>query len=97
MKSERPPDCRPHDGDLDAIKEGVANLVGRCAGVQSGESVLILNEAGQTDAQVADLMAQEVRAAGAECYALWAPSMDRGATVVPKVLLGALLAADKAI
>jgi hypothetical protein len=79
------------------IREGVANLVNNCAEVSSGESVLVLNENGKVDGEVADLIAEAVKAAGAECHVLWGEPIERGRPDLPKVLVGAMLSADKVI
>ncbi len=79
------------------VRVGVANLVNNCAEVSYGESVLLLNENGKVDAEVADLIADAVKAAGAECHVLWGEPLERGREDLPKVLVGAMLAADKVI
>ena len=79
------------------VREGVANLVNNCAEVRQGESVLVLNENGKVDAEVADLIAEAVKAAGAECHVLWGETIERGRQDLPKILVGAMLSADKVI
>ena len=79
------------------VREGVANLVNNCAEVSQGESVLILNENGKVDAEVADLIAEAVTAAGAECHVLWGETIERGRQDLPRILVGAMLSADKVI
>lgn len=81
----------------DRAREGVRNLVKECAEVQEGERVLILNEIGKVDPEIAELVADAVKAAGAEYYALWGETIERGRKDIPRVLLGAFLAADKVI
>ena len=38
------------------VKEGVANLIRNCVGVENGESILLLNENGAVDRDLVGLM-----------------------------------------
>ena len=49
---------------VDHVKEGVSNLVNHCAGVQKRDNVLILNEYGKVDPEVANLVVDAVKQAG---------------------------------
>jgi leucyl aminopeptidase (aminopeptidase T) len=81
----------------EAVREGVVNLVDRCAEVGRGERVLVLNENGKVSPEIATAIEKQVRARGAECYVLWGDSIDSQRTVLPKVLIAAFLAADKVV
>ncbi len=81
----------------DKVREGVQNLVNHCSEVQAGEAVLVLNEAGKVEPEIADLVAEATKAAGAETYVLWGETPDRSRPDIPKVLLSAFLSADKVI
>ena len=83
--------------DQAMVKEGVRNLVGNCAEVRKGENVLILNGFGAVDDEVATLLEETVSEAGAECHVLWGEPQERRASSIPKVVVGAILAADKFI
>lgn len=82
---------------MNDVRLGVQNLVERCAEVRSGESVLILNEYGKVEPEIATLIEEAVKATGAERYVLWGESLARDRRDIPRVLLGAFLAADKVI
>lgn len=81
---------------MEPIAEGVRNLVTNCAEIHSGERVLIINEQGAMDPDVADLIAEEVRAARADPEVRWAAPIERGAPV-PDELLRAIASSDKVI
>ncbi len=81
----------------DLIREGVRNLVSNCLDVQPGESILLLNERGRIAPELVDLMEEGVRQCRGECHSLWGETIERGQRTFPKVLLGALLSADKVI
>src|SRR5207249_10623959 len=49
---------------IDTAREGVRNLVENVARVQGGQRVLILSEYGKVERDVADLIADAVKAAG---------------------------------
>jgi hypothetical protein len=86
--------------DLDMvnnIQEGVRNLIAHCAEVQKGDEVLILNEYGKIDPDVADSITTAVKNSGAECHVLWGEGVERDRTSLPKVLVGAMLSARKVI
>jgi hypothetical protein len=75
----------------------VQNLVTHCAEVQKGENVLILNEYGKIDDEIAELIVEAVKATGADYHVMWGESLERGRRDLPKVLLGGILSADKVI
>ena len=78
------------------IREGVANLVRNCVGVEPGESVLLLNENGGVDHALVELMEEAVRAEGGTAYSLWVDPLT-GISEMPVVLGAAVLAADKLV
>ena len=80
--------------DPHAVHAGVANLVRRCAVVESGEAVLLLNERGAMSPELAELIEQEIAAAGGAPYSLWVDSLAR-AGELPRPVAGAVLGADK--
>lgn len=82
---------------MDKVREGVQNLVTHCAEVQKDDSVLILNEYGKVDDEIAGLILEAVKATGAEFHVMWGESIERGRRDVPKVVLGAFLSAGKVI
>lgn len=82
---------------MEQVKEGVWNLVRNCAEVKKGDSVLVLNEYDRVNGVVADLITEAVRQTGAEYHVMWGGSIERGRSSLPKVLVGALLSADKVI
>jgi hypothetical protein len=82
---------------MEMTREGVQNLVEHCGDVQQGDSVFILNEYRKVDTEVADLIAEAVKATGADYHVLWGESVERGRRDLPKVLVGAMLSADKVI
>ena len=53
------------------VQAGVNNLVRHCAAVERGESVLLLNERGAMDAELATLLEQAIAEAGGTPYSLW--------------------------
>jgi hypothetical protein len=79
------------------VQEGVSNLVNHCASVRAGENVLVLNEYGKADPEVAQLVTDAVKQTGAEYHVLWGEPIPRGSSDIPPVLLGAILACDKFI
>jgi len=81
----------------DQVKEGVWNLVAHCLDVQKGESVLLLNEYGKIDPELVGLIEDAVKECGAESHSLWGETIERGARSFSKVLVGAILSADKLI
>lgn len=44
---------------MDPVQEGVGNLVNNCAKVKPGESVLLINERGEADTDVVELIADD--------------------------------------
>lgn len=80
--------------DPHAVHAGVANLVRRCAVVENGEAVLLLNERGAMSPELAELIEQEIAAAGGTPYSLWVDSLAR-AGEFPRPVAGAVLGADK--
>lgn len=81
----------------DRVREGVQNLVNRCAEVQAGETVLVLNEVGKVEPEIAGLVEEAAKTAGAETYVLWGEVPNRSRREIPKLLLNAFLSADKVI
>lgn len=85
------------------VTDGVDNLVRNCSEVQRGEKVLIINEQGPMDREVADLITQAVRAAGGTAEVRWEEAAEGGGPggagggAVPEDLLKAIAAADKVI
>lgn len=79
------------------VREGIRNLVTNCAEVSAGENVLILDEYGNVDTEIADLIRDAVKESGASCYVMWGESLPRGSKTLPQVLVAAILAADKVI
>ena len=79
------------------VIEGIRNLVVNCAEVGSGEKVLILNEYGKVDTEIAELIRDAVKASGASYYEMWGEALPRGGKNLPEVLVAAILAADKVI
>ncbi|MEE8075658.1 MAG: hypothetical protein V3T60_08550 [Candidatus Binatia bacterium] len=82
---------------MEPIKEGVWNLVNNCAEVKKEDEVLILNEYGKVDEEIAALVTEAVKETKADFHVMWAESLERGRTSLPKVLIGAFLSADKVI
>lgn len=78
------------------VREGVANLVQNCVGVEKGEAVLLLNEHGGVDRDVVQLMEEAVRERGGTAYSLWIEPLG-GISEMPAVLGAAVLAADKLV
>lgn len=78
------------------VRDGVANLIRNCVGVEKGESVLLLNEQGGIDHALVELMEETVRASGGNAYSLWVEPL-MGVTEIPSVLGAAVLASDKLI
>ena len=76
------------------VQAGVNNLVRHCAAVERGESVLLLNERGGMDAELAALLEQAIAEAGGTPYSLWVDSLAR-AEELPRPVAGAVLGADK--
>ena len=76
------------------VQAGVNNLVRHCAAVERGESVLLLNERGAMDAELAALLEQAIAEAGGTPYSLWVDSLAR-AEELPRPVAGAVLGADK--
>lgn len=83
--------------DVERVKEGVWNLVNNCAEVQKGESVLIINGYGAVESEVARLIVEAVKEAGAQCHEMWGEPQERRAPSIPKVIIGAILGADRFI
>ncbi|MPZ14130.1 MAG: hypothetical protein GEU73_06845 [Chloroflexi bacterium] len=81
----------------DQVKEGVWNLVANCLDCQKGESVLLLNEYGKIAPELVGLIEDAVKESGVESHSLWGPTIGRGARSFSKVLVGALLSADKVV
>lgn len=82
--------------------EGVTNLVKNCAEVKPDERVVILNEQGSMDPEVADLIAAAVRAVGASVETLWAEAAEggpggMGGETMPDAVAAAIASADKVI
>jgi hypothetical protein len=82
---------------MEPKRDGVWNLVHNCAEVQKGDSVLILNEYGKIDPEVAELITEAVKATGADYHVLWGEPIAPHRTELPRVLIGAMLASDKVI
>jgi hypothetical protein len=82
---------------MEPVKEGVWNLVNNCAEVKKGDDVLILNETGKVDKELATLITDAVKESRAEYHVMWGESIGRSSAAIPKVLIGALLSADKVI
>ena len=82
---------------MEPVKEGVRNLVNHCAEVKKEDEVLILNEYGKVDKEIAALVTEAVKETKANYHVMWAESVERGRTSLPKVLIGAFLSADKVI
>ena len=82
---------------MDQLTEGVRNLVQQCAEVKDGDEVLILNEFGKVDEEIAKLIAEAVKATGAAYHVMWGESVERSAKALPKTLIGAILASAKII
>src|SRR5712692_10428560 len=82
---------------MDQIRDGVQNLVQQCAEVKDGDEVLILNEYGKVDEEIARLIAETVKASGAEYHVMWGESVERSAKALPKTLIGAILSSAKII
>ena len=80
--------------DREAVQAGVDNLVKHCAAVERGESVLLLNERGSLDPELAALIEQAIAEAGGAPYSLWVDSLAR-AGELPRPVAGAVLGADK--
>lgn len=78
-------------------RKGVHNLVENVAQVQRGQRVLILSQYGKVERDVAELIADAVKSAGAEYHVMWAEPLDMQTTEVPPVLMGAMRAADEVI
>ena len=78
------------------IREGVANLITNCVGVERGESILLLNENGGVNRDLVGLMEDAIRAEGGVAYSLWVDPLT-GISEMPAVLGGAVLAADKLV
>jgi len=62
---------------MEPVEEGIWNLVGRCAEAKKGEQILVLNERGKIEEEIADKIAEAVRESGADCFTLWADSVPR--------------------
>ena len=82
---------------MDQLTEGVRNLVQQCAEVKDGDEVLILNEYGKVDEEIAKLIAETVKATGAAYHVMWGESVERSAKALPKILIGAILSSAKII
>ena len=80
--------------DAAAVQAGVTNLIRHCATVEPGEAVLLLNERGAFDAELAALIEQAITEAGGVPYSLWVDSLAR-AEELPAPVAGAVLGADK--
>jgi hypothetical protein len=78
------------------VREGVQNLVNNCIGVESGETVLLLNENGAVDHDLVALMEEAIRSAGGAPYSLWVDPLT-GISEMPAVVGSAVLAADKLV
>lgn len=81
----------------DPVREGVRNLVEECAEIREGDKVAVLNEIDKIEPHIADLIAEAVKAAGAECQVLWGETIEQGRKDLPSDVLGAFLTADKVI
>ncbi len=79
-----------------SVREGVSNLVLNCVDVGPGESVLLLNEHGGVDPELVTLMEEAIKAGGGIPYSLWVDPLT-GIREMPKLLGGAVLAADKLV
>ena len=82
---------------MDQLTQGVQNLVQQCAEVKDGDEVLILNEFGKVDEEIAKLIAETVKATGATYHVMWGESVERSAKALPKILIGAILSSAKII
>ena len=80
--------------DPAAVQAGVTNLIRHCATVEPGEAVLLLNERGALDPELAALLEQAVAEAGGVPYSLWVDSLGR-VEELPAPVAGAVLGADK--
>ena len=78
------------------VREGVENLVRNCVGVESGETMLLLNENGGVDRDLVALMEEAIRSAGGSAYSLWVEPLT-GISEMPAVVGSAVLAADKLV
>lgn len=87
---------------MEQVAEGVKNLIENCAQVQRGEKVLVLNERGEMESDLVDLIAGAIRDAGATPQVLWADPIGQGpfgegAASLPDELVKAITSADKVI
>lgn len=82
---------------MDQLRDGVRNLVEQCAEVKAGDEVLILNEFGKVDDEIAKLIAETVKATGATYHVMWGESVARSTKALPKILIGAMLSSAKII
>ncbi|MXW31316.1 MAG: hypothetical protein F4X54_01375 [Chloroflexi bacterium] len=80
--------------DATAVQTGVTNLIRHCATVEPGEAVLLLNERGALDTELAALLEQAIAEAGGVPYSLWVDSLGR-VEELPAPVAGAVLGADK--
>jgi hypothetical protein len=87
----------PDESAVVLAREGTRNLVANVARVQKGQRVLILAEYGKVESPLVDLIADEVKTAGAEYHVLWAEPLTMATTEVPPVLMAAISAADMVI
>jgi hypothetical protein len=82
---------------MDPLRDGVQNLVQECAEVKDRDEVLILNEFGKVDEEIAKLIAETVKATGAAYHVMWGEGVERSAKALPKILIGAILSSAKII
>ena len=76
------------------VQAGVTNLIRHCVAVEPGEAVLLLNERGALDPDLAALLEQAIVEAGGAPYSLWVDSLGR-VEELPAPVAGAVLGADK--
>ena len=84
---------------VDEQRTGARNLLINCAGVASGDTLLIVREElglGYYDEAVADLVEQEARSLGAAVHSLRVPQVN-GPEDFPEIVIGAMERADHTI
>ncbi len=87
---------------MEPVREGVANLIDNCAEVKQGETVLLLNERGEAEPDLIEVIAESVRAAGGREQVMWLDRPERGggpgaAPPISDELATAIRSADKVI
>jgi hypothetical protein len=82
---------------IEHARQGVWNLVRNVADVQRGDNILIFNEYGQVDERLVALMVEAIKEQGALCHVMWGEPVELGRSSLPKVLIGAVVSADKVI